>query len=503
MSGPFCLTLSGHRVSIGGMIQIFQRLAPLALLVAPLPAIAQQAAPTPTPQQRSLAAGYIALTTCSAIFNARTNGTERSEASVRANELVGIYPELDPLVRDMPAEVGEFAVSVSWDDRMPPRVARPDQVRGCTLHPVGLGAEHWLAAPASPILLPLVPLAQWPIGDMPPLHPHLHASSDDAAARAAGVDPNRASPWIVPDLQSGPVARAFAGGFGANTNTTAVVVLSEGAIIAERYAPGFDIDTPQRTWSVAKSIAATIVGAAVHRDEADVAAPAAIANWQHDNDPRRAITLDHLLRMASGLTSDTAGNRTDALYFGGTTVDEQTPGWPLIAPPGSTFRYANNDSLLAVMSINRSFATHPPRDFFARVSMHSTIAETDWRGNYMLSSQVWATARDLARFGQLYLNNGEWNGQRILPENWRTYVSTPSGPQPQGEFGYGASFWLLNRSEGVPADTFAAIGNRGQYVVIVPSRNIVIVRRGEDPAGARFDIAALTREVLAALESGS
>jgi CubicO group peptidase (beta-lactamase class C family) len=207
--------------------------------------------------------------------------------------------------------------------------------------------------------------------------------------------------------------------------------------------------------------------------------------------------------MASGLTSDTAGNRTDALYFGGTTVDEQTPGWPLIAPPGSTFRYANNDSLLAVMSINRSFATHPPRDFFARVSMHSTIAETDWRGNYMLSSQVWATARDLARFGQLYLNNGEWNGQRILPENWRTYVSTPSGPQPPGEFGYGASFWLMNRSEGVPADTFAAIGNRGQYVVIVPSRNIVIVRRGEDPAGARFDIAALTREVLAALESGS
>ena len=117
----------------------------------------------------------------------------------------------------------------------------------------------------------------------------------------------------------------------------------------------------------------------------------------------------------------------------------------------------------------------------------------------MLSSQVWSTARDLARFGMLYLNNGVWNGQRILPENWRAYVTTPSGPQPPGDFGYGAGFWLMNRSDGVPPDTFAAFGNRGQFVVIVPSRQVVIVRRGEDPAGTRFDIAAFTRDVLAAL----
>jgi CubicO group peptidase (beta-lactamase class C family) len=156
--------------------------------------------------------------------------------------------------------------------------------------------------------------------------------------------------------------------------------------------------------------------------------------------------------------------------------------------------------LLAVLSINATFAQHPPSELFARLNMHSTIAETDWRGNYVLSSQVWTTARDLARFGLLYLNDGVWNGRRILPENWRTYVTTPSGPQPPGDFGYGASFWLLNRSEGVPPDTFAAFGNRGQYVVIVPSRNIVIVRRGEDPSGARFDIAAFTRDVLASLE---
>jgi CubicO group peptidase (beta-lactamase class C family) len=293
--------------------------------------------------------------------------------------------------------------------------------------------------------------------------------------------------------------RAFGPAYGERTNTTAIVIVRGDTILSERYAPGFETGTPQRTWSVAKSIAATIIGAAVHRRQANVNAPAAIPNWQRDGDPRRAITLDNLLRMSSGLTSDSAGNRTDAIYFGGTAVDEQAPGWPLIAVPGSTFRYANNDTLLATLAISPTFACHPPHAFFDSVNMHATIAETDWRGNYILSSQVWTTARDLARFGMLYLNNGVWNGRRILPENWREYVTTPSGPQPNGPFGYGASFWLLNRSEGVPPDTFGAFGNRGQYVIIVPSRNVVIVRRGEDPAGSSFDIAAFTRDVLAAL----
>ena len=288
--------------------------------------------------------------------------------------------------------------------------------------------------------------------------------------------------------------------YGAGTNTTGIVVLQDGHLIGETYAPGFGPDVPQRTWSVAKSLAGTLIGAAVQRGEVDVDAPAAIANWQVDGDPRRVITLDQLMRMASGLTSDTAGNRTDALYFGGTTVDEQVPGWPLIALPGTRYRYANNDILLAVMGIAPTFAAHPPAELFARLGMTDTVAETDWRGNYMLSSQVWSTARDLARFGQLYLDDGMVAGQRILPEGWLAHVSEPSGPQPEGDFGYGATFWLMNRSEGVPADTIAAFGNRGQYVVIVPGRNVVIVRRGEDPTGNRFDIAAFTRDLLATLD---
>jgi CubicO group peptidase (beta-lactamase class C family) len=206
--------------------------------------------------------------------------------------------------------------------------------------------------------------------------------------------------------------------------------------------------------------------------------------------------------MTTGRYSDTPGNRTDPLYFGGSTVDETATAWPMLHPPGTVFRYANNDTLMAVKAISQWLDYYPPHEFFAKLGMVHTVAETDIRGGYILSSQVWTTAEDLAKFGQLYLSDGKLpSGERVLPEGWAQYVATPSGPQPDGAFGYGAGFWLMNKSDGVPPDTFAAFGNRGQYVVIVPSRQVVIVRRGEDPVGSGFDIAAFTRDVLAALEN--
>ena len=187
--------------------------------------------------------------------------------------------------------------------------------------------------------------------------------------------------------------------------------------------------------------------------------------------------------------------------MGGALVAESATGWPLLHPPGTVFRYANNDTLMAVKAIEDSFDTYDPADLFADIGMTGTVAETDWGADYILSSQVWATAPDLAKLGQLYLDNGVTRGgKRLLPENWRDYVSAPSGPQPDSDFGYGAGWWLLNASEGIPPDTFAAMGNRGQFVVVVPSRDVVIVRRGEDPTGSRFDIVAFTRDVLAAIE---
>src|SRR3546814_11248670 len=111
--------------------------------------------------------------------------------------------------------------------------------------------------------------------------------------------------------------------------------------------------------------------------------------------------------------------------------------------------------------------------------MKRTLAREYRTGSYVLARHVWTSARDVARLGLLYQNDGMWRGERLLPANWRRFVTTPSGPQPGGAFGYGAGFWLLAKSEGVPADAFGGFGNRGQYMVVIPSRALVIVRPGD------------------------
>lgn len=448
-------------------------LAATALLLA-VPAAAQsQQDQLDARYDRALAAGYKALMLCGAIANAEANGTTRTPESVEQWELTGIQAPLDGIVGELPFDLyydddGMLdAVAVGWEAEMPPRLALFRKGAGCAAYPIGYDPAFFVV-------------------------------EDNGAS----LQRHHSTPPSVQNVPAGlPVDRAFEGTYGNGSRTTAITIVSprlpDGKFAF--YADGFDERTPQRTWSVAKSIASTLIGTAVYRDEVDVEASAGLG--LDDTDPRRAITIDHLLRMASGRYSDTPGNRTDPLYWGGATVDEVALDWPLVAEPGSTYRYANNDTLAAIAAIEFTFAEHPPAAFFKQLGMRDTTAETDWQGNYILSSQVWTTARDLATFGQLYLNDGVLaDGTRILPEGWVEYVSTPSGPQPDGPFGYGAGFWLLNKSEGVPPDTFAAFGNRGQYVVIVPSRNVVIVRRGEDPAGSRFDIVAFTRDVLAALE---
>lgn len=454
----------------------------LALLLVASSASAQTA--EPTPYQRAIAAGYKALTLCSAIFNAG-----RTQEQAEALELTGIYPEYDAIVPTLMANVNRetATVAVPFDGKLAARRAawRPDF--GCTIYPIGAGGPV-VGTDYGKSFNYLKPADEraWPTGDR-----NAFSARQTTPALAATVTT----------------------AFNADGRTTAILVVRGDRIVAEKYLEGFGVHTSQRTWSVAKSIAGTLIGVAARQKLLDINRPTSIPEWSGVDDPRGRIALDAFLRMASGLHSDHAGNRTDAVYFGGTGVTEQTTGLPLEVMPGTRFRYSNNDILLAIRSLRAilerppltyltrdRYAAFPKRELFDKIGMAHTVAETDWQGNFILSSQVWSTARDLARFGMLYLQDGVWNGERILPEGWVRYVTTPSGPQPSdGEFGYGATFWLMNKSPGVPADTFAAFGNRGQYVVIVPSRNVVIVRRGEDPAGARFDIARFTADVLAAL----
>lgn len=424
----------------------------------------------PSQYNKALAAGYKAQFICSGLWNAG-----KTLRDIEADELTGIYDHIAAIVPTLQADIDEKTrqVRVTYSDAMPPRIAFWNPRTGCTGMPIG---SKGLKLSAPPNLREFSDELAWPMGD--------HDATASKTEKSADVD----------KVTSAAFDNNIYGG-----KTSGFLVIKGGKILTERYKDGHDLHTAQRTWSVAKSIAGTLIGHSVHQGFSDVNAPAKIIEWMSVFDPRQEITLDHLMRMSSGLTSDTAGNRTDPIYMGGATVTQRAVNWPLLHPPGSRFRYANNDTLLAVHAA--SSGPFEPYEFFQKVGMTRTYAEVDWQENHILSSQVWTTARDLGRLGMLYLNNGMWNGERLLPENWREYVSTPSGPQPDREFGYGATFWLMNNTDGVPKDTFAAFGNRGQYLVIIPSHDLVIVRRGYDTRDNRFDIAAFTRDVLRAMGS--
>lgn len=446
------------------------------LLLTPDVASAQSAAsvrdPGDQPYARAIAAGYKAALVCAGVFNAG-----RTTQQVEALELKGVYADYDRIIPRLAASVDRrtASVSVRFDERLPARRATWAAGRGCTLAPIG--SPPPAAATAYPV---------------PP--------------RPAGADPR---PWPAGDAGVAPapaaaldrvVDDAFGSRFGRGSETVGVVILRNGRVVAERYRDGFGPFVANRTWSVAKSITGTLIGMA----GIDPRRPADVPEWRSPTgtDPRARITLDNLMRMASGLHSDSAGNRTDAIYFGGTTVTEQAPGWPLEAAPGTRFRYANNDILLAMRSVrarigDAAYRALPPR-LFAALGMRHTVAQSDWKGNFLLSSDVYTTARDLARLGQFWLQDGVWQGRRLLPAGWMRYMTTAAGPQPERAEGYGATIWLFGERQRLPAGSYAAQGNRGQYVMVVPAERLVVVRRGEDPVGSSFDIAAFTRDVIEA-----
>lgn len=447
----------------------------------------------PSPHDLALAAGYKAAFICSGLFNAG-----QSEEQIARDDLSRIYPAYRPLIGNLPVEIDHARrrVSVRFSETMPPRVAIYRPELGCTNLPIGADPDRDWALPALPETLARpdrdeIDALEWPRGD----------------AAAVRELPRPAQSALIAVVENAFDSETY----GPETETTAVIVVSNREIVIEQYREGYDMHTPQRTWSVAKSIAATVIGRAVERGLVDLDELAPVPAWQAPGDPRRAITWHNLLHMSSGLWSPTAGNRTDDIYFGGMAVSDSISSLPLEAAPGTRWRYANNDTLLAMRALRNVLGddeqalAFPFTDLLWRIGMTRTTPETDWQGNYIMSSQVWTTARDLARLGLLYLNDGVWEGERLLPEGWTDYVATPPPAQPgrSDGVGYGAQFWLFGEEQGLPEGTYAAMGNRGQYVVIVPTRNIVVVRRGFDPVGEgrNFDIAGFTRDVLAAFNN--
>ncbi|WP_442845808.1 serine hydrolase domain-containing protein [Leeuwenhoekiella sp. H156] len=297
--------------------------------------------------------------------------------------------------------------------------------------------------------------------------------------------------------------------------TLSLLVLHKGQIIHERYAEGVDPHTKTRTWSVAKSIAVTLIGMLVDAGKMELDAPLGI-EWlpkerSSANDPRGAITLRNVLNMSSGLyTVDSRGMEyatgSGLSYWAGASSANGARDRGLIRNPGTYWDYENYDTLLAVLAMKNAlgdataYLEFPRKALFDQIGMRNTLVGTDRFGDFIFSSQVYASARDLARFGLLYEQNGMWNGKRLLSQEWIDFVRTPTTAAGQVNSLYGGQWWLVDDSrDDVPKDAYAARGNRGQYVVVVPSRDLVIVRRGLDYGRQGFDVWDLTREVVKAL----
>ena len=254
--------------------------------------------------------------------------------------------------------------------------------------------------------------------------------------------------------------------------TLSLIVVHGGKIIHERYAPGFDISTRTRTWSTA---------------------------------------LRNVLNMSSGLaTVDNRGMEyatgSGMSYWAGASSVRGALSRALFREPGTMWDYENYDTLLGVYAMklaigdDQKYLEFPRSALFDRIGMRNTLLSVDRFGDFVLSSQVYTNARDLARFGMLYLQNGTWHGERLLSEDWIDFVRTPA-PATIGRGGqYGGQWWLVPEGrDDVPADAYSTAGNRGQYVVIVPSHDLVIVRRGLDYGRQGFNRWDLTREVLKAI----
>lgn len=419
-----------------------------------------------------VAVGHKAKTLCSGVFVSHL-----APAAILADLESGDLTAL----KHVHARIDDAAKSVTADFLGVRREAVHREGLGCTLVLDGL-TPPVLPAGAPPSQ----PAAPLPSSDSP--HPLV-----DAAVARAFAEPDPLHP----------------------RRTLAVVVMRGGRTAAERYASGISRDTPLPGWSMTKSATNALVGILVRDGRLALNARVSAPEWRSHDDPRAAITLDHLLRMESGLAVDEGIASVDSdvmrMLFGSPDAAAFAAGRKLEAPPGTRYRYSNGTTNIIARKIRSTmrdeaeYLSFPRRALFDPLGMTSAVMETDAAGNFVGSSYMLATARDWARFGQLYLQDGVWNGQRILPEGWVAYTTTPAPADPNRS--YGAHFALevprqyAGANAALPAQTFHAVGHEGQFVTIVPARDTVIVRLGRTRYASTWDHAAFVRDVLAALGS--
>ncbi|UCF36732.1 MAG: serine hydrolase [Acidobacteriota bacterium] len=393
----------------------------------------------------------------------------------RAVENVGFFtspPEDRKAVVDIQVDSTGKSVHLTLADGLV-RTARYLGDQGCVALPIGVD-EPFFAPVEVQSELPDPGTTDWPMGDRLPDEPL--PSELDAEKIAAAVD------------------AAFS---PAEAMTGAFVVTYRGRIVGERYGEGMDLHTRLESWSMGKSLTATLMGILIQQGVYELWQPAPIPEWQSEGDPRSGIRIADILHMSSGLRFrapqdpdyDPAQGYPDHLYVYTGTVNsfEWAATRPLQWPPNTVGRYRNSDPVLTnylirlgVEGRDEEYLTFPQRSLFDKIGIRNFVAETDPYGNFLLQGYELGTGRDWARLGNLYLQDGVWNGERILPEGFVEFVSTLAPAwEADGRPIYGGFFWI--NGDGafpVPEEAYFMAGAGGQFTIIIPSHELVVVRLG-------------------------
>ena len=424
--------------------------------------------------------GY-AKTMCSAVF---ITGLDPDVAAETIGYFTGPYAQRKKVGKPVIDRIRkEVRITIPGGATL---VARQFGSQGCVTLPAGSDNVFFTPVQVTSSL-PDPATQAWPMGDVLPNDPP-----------PAGVN-------MAKVLQAVDVA------FGTpDAYTSAFVVTHKGRIIGERYMPGIGATTPLESWSMGKSVVATMMGVLIQQGAYTLDQPAPIPEWQGAGDGRQKIRISDILHMSSGLRIkapddpdfDPSGTYPDHtyLYTGRINSFNYAATRPQQWPPNTVGRYRNTDPVLAsylvrlaVEKRGEAYLSFPQRQLFDKIGIRSMVLETDPYGNFLAQGYEYMSGRDWARLGNLYLQDGVWNGQRILPEGFVDFVRTvaPAWAADKRPI-YGGFFWLNGLVSGaarfpVPTSAYYMLGAGGQIVLIVPSRELVVVRIGHSKGEPLFD----------------
>ena len=406
---------------------------------------------------------------CSGVF---ITGLDAADAAANVGGFISPFDERRHVV-DTVVDYEQELVALTLPDGVT-RTAKRYENQGCVAHGIGEDSVHFVPTTVERNLPPAA-TTPWPMGDV---------LSD--------------APWPS-EIDMEKVEEALDIGFGpAEARTLGLVVTYKGRILGERYGEGIDIHTPLESWSMTKSLTGTLMGVLIQQGTYELWQPAPVPEWQEPGDPRQEIRIGDIMRMSSGIKinapSDPDYDRdiyADHYYL--YTATSNSYEWaatrPQEWPPNTIGRYRNTDPVLTSYLIRlgvegrgQDYHSFPQHDLFDKIGIRDGLIETDPQGNFLGQGLAFMPARDWARLGNLYLQDGVWDGERILPEGYVEYASTLAPTWvSDGRLQYGGAFFWVNGqgSQGLPESAYSMRGAGGQSTTIIPTHDLVVVRLGK------------------------